>query len=246
MSTVNSSTGPPTVDNPRGKSLQEATGCTLGLVVVVVALRLWGRFRFTNGPRQAFSMRYGDHRFWVLLSDISIIVSTVSFAIRVFQDDGRSNSDWTDYGNGFDGSCVLLWAILHFRLARFLTNICSLLLGNGFAYKVTKCASKDRGSRGWISSLNMPDVSNANISSIGILYFPNLLQVRSRDFKSLDLPFTPGYLQPANGSFQFGLPNLGRLYHWLFFLLLHSNGFPVRNRFLQQLDSYQWSEALLL
>jgi hypothetical protein len=89
-------------------------------------------------------------------------------------------------------------------------------------------------------------VLNANVSLIGILYFPNFLQVRSRNFKGLDLPFTPSYLQPANGSFQFGLPNLNRLHHWLFFLLLHSNGFPVRNRFLQQLDSYQQSEALLL
>jgi hypothetical protein len=88
-------------------------------------------------------------------------------------------------------------------------------------------------------SIKMPSLSNADISAIGILYFPNLLQVRGRHFKSLDLPFTSGYFQPANGSFQFGLPNFDRLHHWLFFLLLHSNSFPVRTRFLQQLDSYQ-------
>lgn len=71
---VAAATGPPTLNNPRGVRLEETMGVTLGFVFLAVFLRLWGRYRF-RGPRDALCVRFGGSRFWVLLSDIAILLS---------------------------------------------------------------------------------------------------------------------------------------------------------------------------
>lgn len=77
MDSLNS-TDPPTIDNTRGKVIYIATGCTLALVTIVVFLRLWGRYRFTNATTDSFRLHFGGYHLWVFLSDITILLSFVS------------------------------------------------------------------------------------------------------------------------------------------------------------------------
>ncbi|RFU24721.1 hypothetical protein B7463_g11609, partial [Scytalidium lignicola] len=68
---------PPTLDNTRGKVIYIATGCTLALVTIVVFLRLWGRYRFSNATTDSFRLYFGGHHLWVFLSDIAILLSFI-------------------------------------------------------------------------------------------------------------------------------------------------------------------------
>lgn len=68
--------GPPTINNPQGRGLAAGAGSTLAVVTIIVGLRLWGRYRYTNGLTSR--ARIGEQRFWVFLSDLTIVVSFVS------------------------------------------------------------------------------------------------------------------------------------------------------------------------
>jgi hypothetical protein len=50
MTTVNTSTGPPSIDNPRGRSLQEATGCRRRRIATMGTLQIqqWPSGSFLN------------------------------------------------------------------------------------------------------------------------------------------------------------------------------------------------------
>ena len=75
MSTAVLNKGSPSLDNPRGRRLEVAVGITLGVVVLAVGLRVWGRFRYGGGVNLRASI--GDHRFWIVVSDLAILLSTV-------------------------------------------------------------------------------------------------------------------------------------------------------------------------
>lgn len=75
-STTNTSTHPPVLDNPHGRAFDAAVSVVLVPMTIAVFARLWGRHRYRtlSGSRDA---RYGESRFWILLSDITIIISYV-------------------------------------------------------------------------------------------------------------------------------------------------------------------------
>lgn len=73
----NTSTLPPTPDNPLGESISIASSITFALVVVVVFLRLFGRWR-----QRRRSPTVGESHRYVTLSDLTIVVSLVSSNIQ--------------------------------------------------------------------------------------------------------------------------------------------------------------------
>lgn len=75
-STTNHSTSPPTLDNPHGDNLEIAISIVLVFMTMAVGARLWGRYRYRTLSSTA-EARFGESRFWVLLSDITIILSFV-------------------------------------------------------------------------------------------------------------------------------------------------------------------------
>lgn len=74
---TNNSTGPPTLDNPRGRTFDIAVSIVLVPMTMVVAMRLWGRYRY-RAPLSPSSLQWGDSMFWILLSDITVVISYVS------------------------------------------------------------------------------------------------------------------------------------------------------------------------
>lgn len=65
--------------NPRGAVDRDAASVVLGLVSIFVFLRLWGRFKYNNNsPRDKSWPQFGDPRFWILMSDLTILISFVS------------------------------------------------------------------------------------------------------------------------------------------------------------------------
>ncbi|KAH8657923.1 hypothetical protein BX600DRAFT_499961 [Xylariales sp. PMI_506] len=71
------STGPPILASPVGLGI-EVAGCTmLVILTAVVAMRIWGRYRYKTSGRAAKSS-LGESRLWVFVSDITIIISYVS------------------------------------------------------------------------------------------------------------------------------------------------------------------------
>ena len=83
-SPVNTSTSPPTGPNPRGWNLDIATAVVLFFMTIIVSMRLWGRYRYKT-PGRATKPQYGESRFWILLSDITIIISYVSLTRASWQ-----------------------------------------------------------------------------------------------------------------------------------------------------------------
>ncbi|KAK5993489.1 hypothetical protein PT974_06921 [Cladobotryum mycophilum] len=77
----NTSTKPPVLDNPRGQELDIAVSIVLVFMTIVVAMRLWGRYRYKT-PAKATKFQYGESRFWILMSDITVVVSyTIAVAL---------------------------------------------------------------------------------------------------------------------------------------------------------------------
>jgi len=77
MDPLNMSTDPPVLDNPRGGTLVAAVSAVLAVMTIVVAMRLWGRYRYKS-PGGSSKPTYGESRFWILLSDITIGLSYVT------------------------------------------------------------------------------------------------------------------------------------------------------------------------
>lgn len=75
-SKTNTSTHPPALENPRGRAFDAAVSVVLVPMTIAVFARLWGRYRYKtlSSSRDA---RYGESRFWILLSDITIVISYV-------------------------------------------------------------------------------------------------------------------------------------------------------------------------
>jgi hypothetical protein len=78
---VNTSTSPPTLANPHGESLNAAASVVLVFMTLAVFARLWGRYRYRS-LSSSRDTRYGESRFWILLSDITIVLSFVCDAAR--------------------------------------------------------------------------------------------------------------------------------------------------------------------
>ena len=74
--THNTSTKPPTQANPHGAELNAAASVVLVFMTLAVATRLWGRYRYSSLSSLRESS-YGESRFWLLLSDITILISFV-------------------------------------------------------------------------------------------------------------------------------------------------------------------------
>ncbi|KAK2593719.1 hypothetical protein QQS21_008584 [Conoideocrella luteorostrata] len=78
MPSENELAKPPDLDNPRGRGLEIAVSIVLGFMTIIVALRLWGRYqRNTPGGRRSAKPQYGESMFWILMSDIAVVVSYV-------------------------------------------------------------------------------------------------------------------------------------------------------------------------
>lgn len=77
MSLRSNSTSPPTLDNPRGEQFDIAVSVVLVPMTIVVAMRLWGRFRY-RAPLSPSALEWGEAMFWILMSDITVVVSYVS------------------------------------------------------------------------------------------------------------------------------------------------------------------------
>ncbi|OKL57225.1 hypothetical protein UA08_07385 [Talaromyces atroroseus] len=73
---VNTSTSPPTLANPHGAPLVSAPSVVLVFMTFAVAARLWGRYRYRT-LSSSRDTRYGESRFWILLSDITIVLSFI-------------------------------------------------------------------------------------------------------------------------------------------------------------------------
>lgn len=74
MSAKNTSTDPPVLDNPRGRNLNAAISAVMAVMTIVVAMRLWGRYRYRT-PTRSKSPQHGESMFWIMLSDITVVVS---------------------------------------------------------------------------------------------------------------------------------------------------------------------------
>lgn len=75
-STTNASTRPPVLDNPRGRALDAAVSVVLIPMTVAVFARLWGRYRYRT-VSSSTDAYYRESRFWILLSDIAVVISYV-------------------------------------------------------------------------------------------------------------------------------------------------------------------------
>ncbi|KAM0195324.1 hypothetical protein ACHAPC_000516 [Botrytis cinerea] len=76
MSTVNVSTSPPVLSNPRGAVVIEGATISMGFVVIFVCLRIWGRYRYNNSPGSS-TPSFGEPRYWMMVSDLAIVASSV-------------------------------------------------------------------------------------------------------------------------------------------------------------------------
>ncbi|KAF7864350.1 uncharacterized protein EAF02_010318 [Botrytis sinoallii] len=76
MSTVNVSTSPPVASNPRGAVVLEGATISMAFVVIFVCLRIWGRYRYNNSPGNS-TPSFGEPRYWMLVSDLAIVASSV-------------------------------------------------------------------------------------------------------------------------------------------------------------------------
>ncbi|PQE28899.1 hypothetical protein CJF30_00003906 [Rutstroemia sp. NJR-2017a BBW] len=76
MSSRSVSTSPPPSNSPRGMVVVEGAATSLAFVVIVVFLRIWGRYRYNGSPGTTTS-QLGEPRFWVMLSDLAIVLSFV-------------------------------------------------------------------------------------------------------------------------------------------------------------------------
>lgn len=68
---------PPTLDNPKGRTILLASCVSFALVVLFVGLRLVGRWRH----RQCCALTLPEGRHNVLFSDLAIVVSLVGFLL---------------------------------------------------------------------------------------------------------------------------------------------------------------------
>lgn len=80
MSPENTSTRPPSIDNPVGDRILITSCISFALVVLFVVLRLLGRWR----QRQR-SPTLGESHHYVGWSDLTIVVALVSFNVRSFE-----------------------------------------------------------------------------------------------------------------------------------------------------------------
>lgn len=71
---------PPTLDNPKGRTILLASCVSFALVVLFVGLRLVGRWRH----RQCCALTLPEGRHYVLFSDLAIVVSLVSSFFFLF------------------------------------------------------------------------------------------------------------------------------------------------------------------
>ncbi|TGO50194.1 hypothetical protein BCON_0189g00180 [Botryotinia convoluta] len=76
MSTVNISTSPPVASNPRGAVVVEGATISMAFVVIFVCLRIWGRYRYNYSPGNS-APSFGEPRYWMLVSDLAIVASSV-------------------------------------------------------------------------------------------------------------------------------------------------------------------------
>ncbi|ORY63467.1 uncharacterized protein BCR38DRAFT_228838 [Pseudomassariella vexata] len=74
---VNASTSPPTLRNPVGLGIQVVGAVMLVILTAVVAMRLWGRYRY-KAPDKSTKATFREPRFWMLVSDGTIILSYIS------------------------------------------------------------------------------------------------------------------------------------------------------------------------
>lgn len=90
MTGKNLSTTPPTLPNPLGTSINVAISITFVILTIVVGMRLWGRYRYRT-PGHHRKPQLGEPRFWILLSDLTIILSYVSKIEAIMK---SSRGDW--------------------------------------------------------------------------------------------------------------------------------------------------------
>lgn len=91
MSTVNVSTSPPVLSNPRGAVVIEGATISMGFVVIFVCLRIWGRYRYNNSPGSS-TPSFGEPRYWMMVSDLAIVASSVSILNRTLHHDSNTPS----------------------------------------------------------------------------------------------------------------------------------------------------------
>jgi len=63
--------------NPRGAADRDTASAVMVLAGIFVFLRLWGRFKYTS-PGDRSWPQFGEPRFWILLSDLTLLLSFVS------------------------------------------------------------------------------------------------------------------------------------------------------------------------
>lgn len=73
---ANESTEPPTAPNHIGTVVNAVASVMLAIMTIVVGMRLWGRFRYRM-PGKSLKASYGESRFWILMSDLTISISYV-------------------------------------------------------------------------------------------------------------------------------------------------------------------------
>ena len=74
---VNTSKGHYAGPNPRGAAERDTVSAVMVLVGLFVFLRLWGRFKYSS-PEYRSWPQFGESRYWILLSDLTLLLSFVS------------------------------------------------------------------------------------------------------------------------------------------------------------------------
>ncbi|KAK9787694.1 putative Integral membrane protein [Seiridium cardinale] len=117
MSMVNESTEPPTASNSVGTVVNAVASVMLVIMTIIVGMRLWGRFRYKS-PGNSMKASYGESRFWILMSDLTILVAYLSaIALSIAQ------FNYVTWGLGLHVSQLSIYQLVQAMKAFFAYQI---------------------------------------------------------------------------------------------------------------------------
>lgn len=68
---------PPTDPNSVGTNVNILASVMMVLMTIIVGMRIWGRYRY-RGLANKGGLLYGQSKFWIFLSDLTIIIAWVN------------------------------------------------------------------------------------------------------------------------------------------------------------------------